>query len=49
MARYQADDEPLYFRPHIPGKIVISRAWFIVICAFGGLGAATVLMMLLGV
>lgn len=37
------DNEPLYYRPYVPGKIVIGRGTFFVLCGLSALGCLTLL------
>ncbi len=36
-------NEPLYFRPYVPGKVVVSVRWFVVLCILAALGALALL------
>lgn len=49
MARYQYDEEPMTFTPYTPGHVVVSRFSFILLCVLATIGAAFILMMLVGV
>jgi len=49
MARHQFDDEPMYFKPYVPGKVVVSVPWFIALCILAFVGTIFIAMMLLGV
>lgn len=50
MARYQYDEEqPLYYKPHVPGNVIVGTKMFFVMCVLSLLGALTLLLMLLGV
>lgn len=49
MARYQVDDEPMIFQPYTPGVVTLTRFWFVTLCALAFIGAAFILMILVGV
>lgn len=38
--------QPMYFRPYVPGKIVISIRWFVCLCLLAFLGSLTLLFMI---
>lgn len=42
-------NDPLYFRPYIPGRVILRTPVFIVLCIFAALGALTLLLILVGV
>lgn len=35
------DEEPLRYRPYVPGKVVVGRGVFFTLCAFAALGILT--------
>lgn len=49
MARYQYDDEPMTFTPYVPGHVAVSRFWFACLCILATIGAAFLMMVLVGV
>lgn len=49
MARYQYDDEPMTFQPYTPGDVTLTRFWFFTLSILAFIGAAFLLMMLVGV
>lgn len=38
---HQYDEEPIYMRPYVPGKVVVGRGAFAILCVLATLGAVT--------
>ena len=34
-------EEPIYYKPYVPGKVVVSRTTYFVMCALSALGCLT--------
>lgn len=47
MARYQADEEPMYYQPYVPGKVVVSRAWFAITAVLSLVGILAIITVIL--
>lgn len=49
MARYQYDEEPMTFTPYVSGYVTLSRFWFATLSLLAFIGAAFIVLVVLGV
>ena len=42
-------NDPLYFRPYLPGHVIVRTPIFVTLCALAVLGSITLLLILVGV